>query len=47
MPSLPNVPTIAEGGDIIADTPDEFGKFIRCEIAKWSKAVKESGAKVD
>jgi tripartite-type tricarboxylate transporter receptor subunit TctC len=36
-----------EGGDIIANSPDEFGKFIRNEIAKWSKAVKASGAKVD
>jgi tripartite-type tricarboxylate transporter receptor subunit TctC len=36
-----------EGGDIIANSPDEFGKFIRNEIAKWGKAVKESGAKVD
>jgi tripartite-type tricarboxylate transporter receptor subunit TctC len=36
-----------EGGDIIANTPDEFGKFIRNEIAKWDKAVKASGAKVD
>jgi tripartite-type tricarboxylate transporter receptor subunit TctC len=36
-----------EGGDIIANTPDEFSKFIRNEIAKWDKAVKASGAKVD
>ena len=36
-----------EGGDISANTPEEFGAFIRNEIAKWAKAVKASGAKVD
>ena len=36
-----------EGGDIGANSPDEFAKFIRNEIAKWDKAVKASGAKVD
>jgi tripartite-type tricarboxylate transporter receptor subunit TctC len=28
-------------------TPDEFGRFVRDDIAKWAKVVKESGAKVD
>ena len=28
-------------------TPDDFGKFVRDDIAKWSKVVKESGAKID
>ena len=36
-----------EGGDIGADTPEHFAQFIRTEIAKWGKAVKASGAKVD
>ena len=27
--------------------PDEFGRFVRDDIAKWAKVVKESGAKVD
>ena len=36
-----------EGGDIIANSPDEFGRFIRAEITKWGKAVRDSGAKVD
>ena len=34
-------------GDLSPDSPDEFGTFIRNEIGKWGKAVKESGAKVD
>jgi len=28
-------------------TPDEFGRFVREDIAKWAKVVKESGAKID
>ncbi len=28
-------------------SPDEFGRFVREDIAKWAKVVKESGAKVD
>ena len=28
-------------------TPDEFGRFVREDIAKWAKVVKESGARVD
>ena len=27
--------------------PDEFGHFVREDVAKWAKVVKESGAKVD
>jgi tripartite-type tricarboxylate transporter receptor subunit TctC len=28
-------------------TPDEFGRFLREDIAKWSKLVKDTGMKVD
>jgi tripartite-type tricarboxylate transporter receptor subunit TctC len=28
-------------------TPDEFGKFLRADIAKWAKLVKDTGMKVD
>jgi tripartite-type tricarboxylate transporter receptor subunit TctC len=37
----------AEGGDATPNTPEQFAAFIRNEIAKWAKAVRESGAKVD
>jgi tripartite-type tricarboxylate transporter receptor subunit TctC len=36
-----------EGGDIGANSPEEFATFIRSETAKWEKAVRASGAKVD
>ena len=29
------------------NTPDEFGRFMRAELAKYEKVVKLSGAKVD
>jgi hypothetical protein len=28
-------------------TPEEFGKYIQAEYAKWKKAVDVSGAKVE
>ena len=31
----------------VGDTPEQFTAFIRAENAKWAKAVKDSGAKVD
>ena len=39
---------LVEGGlDPIVTTPEEFGAFIRAEIAKWSKVAKDVGARVD
>jgi tripartite-type tricarboxylate transporter receptor subunit TctC len=37
----------AEGAEFIGDTPEEFTAFFKSEMAKWGKAVKASGAKVD
>ena len=31
----------------VGNTPEEFGAFIKQEVVKWAKVVKESGAKVD
>src|SRR5919197_3522867 len=36
-----------QGAVPIAMTPEEFGKFLRADIAKWGKLVKETGMKVD
>ena len=36
-----------EGGSVVANTPEEFGAFIRKEIPKWTKVVKDAGVKVD
>jgi tripartite-type tricarboxylate transporter receptor subunit TctC len=35
------------GVDPMGGTPEEFGRLIRAEIARFGKAVKESGAKAD
>jgi tripartite-type tricarboxylate transporter receptor subunit TctC len=35
------------GAEPRATTPQEFGAFIRAELTKWSKVVKESGARAD
>ena len=47
-----NAPDVKEnwakqGAVPIAMTPEEFGKFLRQDIAKWGKLVKETGMKVD
>ena len=36
---------VAMGADVIADTPEQFGKFLQDETAKWSKVVKDAGIK--
>ena len=35
------------GAEPQGTTPQEFGAFIRSELAKWAKVVKESGARAD
>lgn len=37
----------AQGAEPVGSTPEQFAAFIRAETAKWSKVVKDSGAKVD
>jgi tripartite-type tricarboxylate transporter receptor subunit TctC len=38
---------ISEGADVETSTPEELAAFVRAEIPKWAKAVKDSGAKLD
>jgi len=35
------------GADPMGGTPEEFGRLIKSEIARFGKAVKASGAKAD
>ncbi|MEZ5643710.1 MAG: tripartite tricarboxylate transporter substrate binding protein [Burkholderiaceae bacterium] len=37
----------AQGGEVVAETPEQFTAFIQAESAKWSKVVKAAGASVD
>lgn len=34
-----------QGADPVGNTPEEFSVFIRAEIAKWAKVIKEAGIK--
>ena len=36
-----------QGGEAGGGTPEQLGAFVRSETAKWSRVVKDSGAKVD
>ena len=38
---------LAMGAQPVGNTPAQFANFIKAEIAKWTKVVKDSGAKVD
>ncbi len=36
-----------QGADVAGSTPEQFGKLIRDDMARWGRIVKDSGAKVD
>jgi tripartite-type tricarboxylate transporter receptor subunit TctC len=38
---------LTEGARFAPNTPEQFGAFIKDEIAKWAPVVKASGARVD
>ena len=38
---------VAQGYEIIGSTPEQFAAYIKAEIPKWARAVKQSGAKVE
>lgn len=35
------------GADVVGDSPDQFGAFIKAELAKWSKLLKETGIRLE
>lgn len=36
-----------QGAEPVGNTPEEFAAFVKAEIAKWAKVIKDSGAQVD
>jgi tripartite-type tricarboxylate transporter receptor subunit TctC len=37
----------AQGADILGGTPAEYAAYLRSEMPRWTKAVKDSGAKAE
>jgi tripartite-type tricarboxylate transporter receptor subunit TctC len=37
----------AQGADVRTNTPEEFGTFIRSEMARWGKVVKDANVKLE
>ncbi|MBV9862563.1 MAG: tripartite tricarboxylate transporter substrate binding protein [Alphaproteobacteria bacterium] len=37
----------ALGAELVGDTPEEYGAFIKAEIAKWSEVIKQAGIHSD
>ncbi|MBI4203843.1 MAG: tripartite tricarboxylate transporter substrate binding protein [Betaproteobacteria bacterium] len=42
-----NTRLAAQGADPVGSSPEQFDAFIKSEIAKWAKVVKEAGLKID
>ena len=38
---------LQQGIDVIGTTPDEFGRFIQSEVARYANIIRESGAKLE
>jgi len=36
-----------QGAEIVADSPEEFGAFIKTELAKWTRIVRETGMRLE
>jgi len=38
---------LKQGADAAPSTPAELGAFVRAEIPKWTKVIREAGIKAD
>jgi tripartite-type tricarboxylate transporter receptor subunit TctC len=36
-----------QGAEVVANTPAEFSAFLREEVAKWNKVIRDSGARAE
>jgi tripartite-type tricarboxylate transporter receptor subunit TctC len=38
---------IAQGADVVGNSPEAFAQFIRAEHARWGKVVREAGIRAE
>jgi tripartite-type tricarboxylate transporter receptor subunit TctC len=38
---------LANGAEAVPSTPEEFERFVKSEIAKWGRVIKEAGIKAN
>jgi len=38
---------LGDGSEPVGNTPEEFRRFLKADVVKWAKVVKESGAKLE
>lgn len=38
---------LKRGAEVVPGSPEEFGKFVKDEVTRWGKLVKESGAQIN
>jgi tripartite-type tricarboxylate transporter receptor subunit TctC len=38
---------VASGAVAVGSTPAEFGAFLKAEMAKWGRVIKEAGIKLE
>jgi len=43
----PAVGKTGPGADVVADQPDQFGKFWRAESDKWARVIKDAHIKAN
>ncbi len=46
---LPDIRTrlLDLGADIVGDSPEQFGQFMKAELVKWSKLIKDAGIRLE
>ena len=37
----------SEGAEPVGNTPEQFAAFVKIELAKWARAIKQAGAQID
>jgi tripartite-type tricarboxylate transporter receptor subunit TctC len=38
---------LSAGAEVVADTPEQFANFIKADVAKWTRVIKEAGIRIE